>query len=224
MKSSNRIGNMFQIFIKGILAGIAIGIGGWLYIKTRETSGNLVLAAFLFSIGLILICNFGFFLYTGKICYALQKENQKQTPHFVIQLLIGLIGNYLGTLLMGTLFRLVTKIPEFVDSMIETKLSYAWWQTCILAIFCGMLIYFAVEGFAKIENPFGKYVVLTLCVAGFILCGFEHCIANMFYLSIDSEITIKSVGFILLVILGNSIGGLLVPTIRRCFRQNEVRK
>lgn len=224
MKSSNRIGNMFQIFIKGILAGIAIGIGGWLYIKTRETSGNLVLAAFLFSIGLILICNFGFFLYTGKICYALQKENQTQTPHFIIQLLIGLIGNYLGALLMGTLFRLVTKIPEFVDSMIETKLSYAWWQTCILAFFCGMLIYFAVEGFAKIENPLGKYVVLTFCVAGFILCGFEHCIANMFYLSIDSEITIKSVGFILLVILGNSIGGLLVPTIRRCFRQNEVRK
>lgn len=224
MKSSNQIGNIFQIFIKGILAGIAIGIGGWLYIKTRETSGNLVLAAFLFSIGLILICNFGFFLYTGKICYALQKENQKQTPHYVIQLIIGLIGNYLGALLMGTLFRLVTETPEFVYSMIENKLSYAWWQTCILAIFCGMLIYFAVEGFAKIENPFGKYVVLTLCVAGFILCGFEHCIANMFYLSIDSEITIKSVGSILLVILGNSIGGLLVPTIRLCFRQNEVRK
>lgn len=221
MKNSSVMKNIFILFIKGILAGISIGIGGWLYLKTREMSGNLILAAFLFSIGLILICNFGFFLYTGKICYLLKSENQKQIPRYWLQLIVGLIGNYLGALLVGTIFKMITQVPEFVYQMIETKVSYAWWKTFILGIFCGMLIYFAVEGFAKIENNFGKYIVLVLCVAGFIICGFEHCIANMFYLSLDNEVTIQSIVSIVMVILGNSVGGLLVPTVSLFFNHKE---
>lgn len=49
-----------SIFLKGILAGICIAIGGFLYIKARESTELIIVPAFLFSIGLILICNFGF--------------------------------------------------------------------------------------------------------------------------------------------------------------------
>lgn len=211
MKSSNFVKSIINVFVRGILAGIAIGLGGWLYLKTREISGNLILSAFLFSLGLILICNFGFFLYTGRICYLFKKDNLKQNPPYVLQLFVGLIGNYLGALVMGTIFKTFNKVPTFVYQMIETKVSYEWWKTIVLAMFCGMLIYFAVEGFSKIENNLGKYVVLVLCVGGFIICGFEHCIANMFYLSIDNTFTMNSVLSIMYVIIGNSIGGLIVP-------------
>lgn len=213
MSHSKTINNIFIVFIKGVLAGIAIGIGGWLYLKTREISHNFVLASFLFSIGLILICNFGFFLYTGKICYLFKKENAGQKPIYLIQLLVGIIGNYLGALLMGTIYKLVNSVPEFVYQMIDAKVNCPIGKLLVLGIFCGMLIYFAVEGFAKIENQFGKYVVLILCVAGFIICGFEHCIANMFYLSIDHSFTVKSVLSILMVVIGNSIGGLFIPCV-----------
>ena len=67
-----------SIFLKGILAGICIAIGGFLYIKARESTELIIVPAFLFSIGLILICNFGFFLYTGKICYLVDKMIAKR--------------------------------------------------------------------------------------------------------------------------------------------------
>lgn len=221
MKNSNFVKSILNVFVRGILAGIAIGLGGWLYLKSREISGNLILSAFLFSLGLILICNFGFFLYTGRICYLFKKDNLKQNPPYALQLIIGLIGNYLGALVMGTIFKAVNKVPTFVYQMIETKVSYEWWKTIVLAMFCGMLIYFAVEGFSKIENNLGKYMVLVLCVGGFIICGFEHCIANMFYLSIDNEFTMNSILSIIFVIIGNSIGGLIIPVCNSLINKRE---
>lgn len=213
---------ILKIFLEGIFAGIAIGIGGWLYLKTRDISSNLILAAFLFPIGLILICNFGFFLYTGKICYLFDKSNQRLNPPYYLRLIIGIIGNYLGALLMGTIFKLANNVPNFVYQMIDSKIEYEWWKTIILGFLCGMLIYFAVEGFNRINNNFGKYVVLVLCVAGFIICGFEHCIANMFYFSIDNQITFKSIMSIILVIIGNSLGGLFIPLLRKLFNEEKV--
>ena len=56
-----------KCFIKSILAGLAISLGGWLYLCVNNKMDNNILAAFLFSFGLILICNFGFNLYNSAI-------------------------------------------------------------------------------------------------------------------------------------------------------------
>ena len=104
---------------------------------------------------------------------------------------------------------------NIVKTMVDIKLDYAWWKLIILGIFCGMFIYFAVEGFAKVNNKIGKYIILMLCVAGFIICGFEHCVADMFYFALAGVYTGKSLIAILFIIIGNSIGGLFVPLIRR---------
>lgn len=206
-------------FIKGLLAGLCIAIGGWLYIKTRDTGSSSVLAAFLFPIGLILICNFGYFLYTGKICYLIDQFKNKSGSSYIIQLILGLIGNYISATLIGLLLSNILNVPAFVDSMVATKLSYNWWQLIILAMFCGLLIYLAVEAFAKVENLLGKYVILILCVAGFIICGFEHCIADMFYFAVAGVFSLESFGALMLIVLGNSLGGLLIPAIRRIINE-----
>ena len=52
-------------------------------------------------------------------------------------------------------------------------------------------------------------------MAGFIICGFEHCVADMFYFALAGVYTGKSLIAILFIIIGNSIGGLFVPLIRR---------
>lgn len=200
--------------IKGVLAGICIGIGGWLFISSKNSGASQVLSAFMFSIGLILICNFKFFLYTGKICYFGTEIKNKNGISYLIQLLIGLMGNYLGAVLVGFIISKTLNVPDFVNTMVETKLAYSWWQLLILGAFCGMLIYFAVEAFAKVENIFGKYVILMMCVAGFIICGFEHCIADMFYFAVAGVYSLDSIFAILLIIVANSLGGLFVPLIR----------
>ena len=51
----------------------------------------------------------------------------------------------------------------------------------MLAIFCNVLIYIAVEGYRSIENSLGRYLAVFFGVTVFVVCGFEHCVANMYY-------------------------------------------
>lgn len=75
-----------------------------------------------------------------------------------------------------------------------------------LAILCNILIYFAVEGFKR-----GQAVLLILCVMAFILCGFEHSIANMFYFSVSGALFAPiGITYIIANALGNLCGGYIV--------------
>ncbi len=205
--------SILTVLLKGILAGIAISIGGIIYLKAKEQSLSLIVPAFLFPIGLIMICNFDFYLYTGKICYLPQSFINKTKSTTIINLLIGLIGNFLGTLIMGGFLHFTVQPSEIVKQMVEVKMNYEWWRLLVLGMGCGMLIYFAVEGFKKINSNVGKYLVLILCIAGFIICGFEHCIADMFYFIYAFEFSFKALLTIILVIIGNSIGGILISLL-----------
>ena len=81
----------------------------------------------------------------------------------------------------------------------------------ILAFFCGMLMYIAVDGYKSKGNP----VILFLGVSVFILAGFEHCIANMFYFTVAGVWSLKALVYILVMTLGNSAGGMFIPFIRK---------
>ena len=56
-----------DFLLKGIYAGLMIGIGGTVYLSVENT----IIGSFLFSIGLLMICMYGMNLYTGKIGYIL---------------------------------------------------------------------------------------------------------------------------------------------------------
>lgn len=97
------------------------------------------------------------------------------------------------------------------------------WSLFILAIFCNILIYIAVENYNRSSHEAGRYLALFLGVVVFILCGFEHCVADMFYFSLADIWNGRTILCLLVVTLGNSAGGLLLPAIRswlngkRCF-------
>ena len=216
----------FNILIKGILAGIAISFGGFLYLRTAAISENTILGSFLFSFGLILICNFNFNLYTGKVCYLFDDINYYSSSKIVIKKIFGkiitllliLLGNLIGTLIFASLLKLVMidnsindTLMNILKNSVQAKMNYTWYQMIGLSFFCGMLVYIAVEGFKKIDNMFGKYVVLMLAIGGFIVSGFEHSIANMFYYFLSGNFSIMAILSLLLCVIGNSIGGLFIP-------------
>ena len=164
-----------KTILKGVLAGIAISFGGFLCIRTNAIASNTILGSFLFSFGLILICNFNFNLYTGKVCYLFDNKDKSLIKR-ILDLLIMLCGNLIGTLFFANVLRLVmadnainNKLMETLISSVNSKINYEWYQMIGLSFFCGMLVYIAVEGFKKIENNFGKYVVLMLAIGGFIV-------------------------------------------------------
>ena len=94
------------------------------------------------------------------------------------------------------------------------KLSDSFLSLFFLGILCNILIYIAVEGYGKIQHETGKYLALLFGVMVFILCGTEHCVADMFYFWMAGAWSGKAVAAILAITAGNCVGGVLLPLLR----------
>lgn len=203
----------FDYFIKGIYAGIMIGIGGVAYLAIP----NKIVGSFIFSVGLLTICMYGMNLYTGKIGYILINK-----LNYTWELLLTLIGNFIGTFLVGNLIR-ITRFSGYVEvakKLVEIKLTDNYLSIFILAIFCGIMMYIAVNNYKKVKDDFGKYIGIFMCVMTFILCGFEHSVANMLYFSVAGVWNLKVVLYLLIMILGNSVGSILIALFYNRFYKN----
>lgn len=191
-----------------------IAIGGTVFLSIE----NKVIGASLFSIGLFGVLIYNLNLYTGKIGYLITNFNLK----YIKELIITLIGNFIGACSVGFILR-YTRIYDniYKKSLIlaNTKLNDNILSIFILSIFCGLLMYYAVNGFKK-QTDFGKYLVVYLGVAVFILCGFEHCIANMYYFSVADIWSLKTLGYTGIMVLGNSIGSFIIPLCNLVIKEN----
>lgn len=199
-----------DIFLRAVMTGFAIGIGGVAYLSCD----NKYLGAFLFGTGLFVILSFGFNLFTGKVGYAVVNK-----PAYIIDLIVIWLGNLAGTAAMGGMI-LCTRasgIGEKAAALCETKLADTPLSIFILAIFCGMLMFIAADGYKSIENPVGKMLAIFLPVMAFILSGYEHCIANMFYYTIGMAWSLNALGYLLIMTLGNAVGGMFIPFVRKFF-------
>lgn len=199
--------------IKSIFAGIMIGIAGTVYLRVD----NNIVGAFLFSIGLLVICMYGMNLYTGKIGYVLINK-----LNYIYELLITILGNFIGTFLVARLV-LLTRFKSVSDravDLVNLKLNDNLLSIFILAVLCGILMYIAVNNYKKINNEIGKYSCIFMCVMVFILSGFEHSIANMYYISVANLLSLKSLLYILIMILGNSVGSILIALYYNRFYKN----
>lgn len=203
-----------KILFKSFLAGIMIAIGGTVFLSIE----NKVISASLFSIGLFGVLIYNLNLYTGKIGYLITDLNLK----YIKELIITLIGNFIGACSIGFILRytrIYDKIYEKSLMLVNTKLNDNILSIFILSIFCGLLMYYAVNGFKK-QTDFGKYLVVYLGVAVFILCGFEHCIANMYYFSVADIWSLKTLGYTGIMVLGNSIGSFIIPLCNLVIKDN----
>lgn len=192
-----------SILLKGIYAGIMIGIGGTIYLSIA----NQVVGAILFAIGLLTICVYKMNLYTGMIGYILENK-----LGYLKTLTFTLLGNLLGTIITALLI-LNTRIANIsirAREMAIIKISDNYLSIFILSVFCGILMYIAVNNFKKGEYFIIKYLSIFICVVVFILCGFEHCIANMYYISLAKAWSFKSAISMLFMIFGNSVGAIIM--------------
>lgn len=196
-----------KTILKAILAGMCISIGGTVYLLSQ----NKALGAMLFSIGLFLTLSFDFSLFTGKVGYLFSRD-----AAYLRELCLILVGNFIGAFVVGNLLLLTRLDLSAVQNICSVKLGDSPLSIFVLSIFCGVLMYLGVDGYRSIENSVGKYIAVLLAVMVFILSGFEHCIANMFYFSLGGMwVHGKTWGFLLLMILGNSVGSLLVSGARK---------
>ena len=199
-----------KLFLNAILAGLFIGIAGTVCMAVPHA----VMGAFLFGFGLLTIVSYGFKLYTGAVGYlAIQGKN---APRYLLELLLIWLGNLAGCFSVGFLVRQTRSFPGFAErvaNVCAAKAGDSFVSWLILSFFCGILMYVAVETFKRKEELSAtvRVPVLFLCVAIFILSGYEHCIANMYYFSAADMWSWKALGAIGVMTLGNSLGGMLLP-------------
>lgn len=203
-------------FLTGILAGLFIGLGGFLFILlSHYVDGELgkVLGSIAFSVGLFLVCTFKLSLYTGKIGLIYE---QKQDKTYYISLPIMLTGNAIGAFSLGYICWAIFKdlsIIETVNTACVTRTTLYtfndYLSLIVKSILCGLCVYLAVYCFNKNRlKPLGIFL-LVFFVFLFVYCGFQHCIANMFYFGFGNHINSYTFINLALCIISNSIGPVI---------------
>jgi formate/nitrite transporter len=207
--------------IMSIMAGLYISLGAQGFMVTYE---NLFLRAAVFPVGLMLIVLVGGELYTGNCLMTFAYLQKKITlGDYAKSLLQVFIGNLVGALIVVGLLYFGgvynnTALSETVVQIATSKLSLTFMQSLSKGILCNILVSLGVWFATTAKDTTGKILGCWFPVMLFVLCGYEHVVANMFYLPMaaifDHSITAANViidNFIP-VALGNFIGGgILVP-------------
>ena len=220
-------------FLKGILAGLAIGLGGFLYLLMCfliPGEGGKILGSVLFAVGLFLVCTFGLSLYTGKI--GLVFEGKKDAA-FYWALPVMILGNAVGAVGLGYLCFAIFQNNEgfmaVVNNAANSRLVFNefldYFSVLLRSFLCGFCVYMAVKLFAKDRlKPLG-ILSLVFFVFLFVYCGFQHCIANMYYFGFANA---YASGYaylnLVLCILGNSFGPIMGVVIFRLLEPKKAEK
>ena len=194
---------MLKTATGSISAAIMISIGGSVFLACSD---NRYFGAILFSVALLSICYLGLYLYTGKIGYLVEDHS----PRNLATLGVGLLGNLAVTFPVGMLVRrAIPNLGQRAQEICQLKLDQSFGSTLVRAIFCGVLMYIAVETFRSKKSPIGVLFGIPV----FILAGFEHSIADMFYFGASGIASGKIASFEVAAVLGNSIGSVILPLL-----------
>lgn len=198
-----------KCLVRSILAGLSIGIGGCVFLGMLGVSGGEYkwVGAILFTIGLFCVFTFGFDLYTGKVGYLVDNK-----PSYLLDLVVIIIGNFIGCACAGYMMPDSAFAVDVHAVMVDTKLTDPdYLRVFFKGIFCGVMMFVAADFYKTRKSYLGAFI----CVPVFILAGFEHSIADMFYFCCAGEFTVDALIFIIVVLLGNAVGGILIPLCRK---------
>lgn len=183
--------------MNSFLAGMCISLGAYVYLNVGGVVGSV-----LFSVGLLTILKMNFDLFTGQ-CGKLSSREITWMKLAEIW-----IGNFLGTFLVAFPLLLTPTGNVMADKAAEIvalRISNGPLVNFILGIGCGLCMYIAVATFGKVCTIFA--------VATFILCGFNHCVADMFYLNMGM-MQVSDLLVLIPTTLGNLVGCNIIPSLQ----------
>jgi formate/nitrite transporter len=181
-------------FFAGAYIAITAGcsnIAGYFFLAKPETYGlGKVLLGSAFSGALILIIIAGGELFTGNMLIVVSvMERRVAIPKMLRNWGLVYLGNFLGSLCVvfmtyhSGLFNTSTGLLGGVTIKIAAgKLSLPFHSAFILGIMCNWLVCLAVWLTYGVRDAAGKCIVIFFLMYMFVLSGFEHCVANMYYI------------------------------------------
>ena len=235
-----------RIFLLAVLAGVYVGFGGYLYIVVTSDASTYVghgvaavLGGLAFSLGLILIVLGGAELFTGNGLLTVSCLSKRIRVVDVLKnWFVVYSGNFVGSLLvLGLIFAAESytvydgSIAVRLLQVSSAKVSLGFWPAFARGVLCNWLVCLAVWLVGSAEDTTGKILAIVFPITAFVAMGFEHSVANMFFipfgilLSGNAQLVAKAgvsagdlslaglVGNLVPVTLGNLIGGALFVAV-----------
>lgn len=184
----------WRLLLLSFFAGMLIALGAIAsstaaHAVTDAGVARLIMGA-IFPIGLMMVVLLGTELFTGNALMVSAVAAGKIT---VLQLLrnwiLVYIGNFCGAILMAWLMATFGQLDigqgalaVFTAKVAASKASIPWMNGFVLGIFCNLLVCIAVYLGNTAHDTAGKILGIFFPVFGFVICGFEHCVANMYYI------------------------------------------
>lgn len=224
-----------KCFVLAILAGAFIAFGA-LYFCVFMGDPSLpfgvqrVVGGICFCLGLVLVLCCGAELFTGNMLLICAKASKKISwKGLARNWALVWLGNLVGSLLVVALV-FFADIPALNSGNVATamvniasgKISLDPVALVSKAILCNIFVCLAVWIGSSSRTVVDKVIGILLPISAFVACGFEHCVANMFFLPIGFALNLSGVGAlgaialdgilynIALATIGNIIGGVLV--------------
>ncbi len=184
-----------ELLIRAVLAGMMIAMGAAGSSVAAHAIGNVglarVTAAAVFPVGLMMVILSGAELFTGDCLIVMGTISKK---HRIVQLIrvlcVVYAGNFigagitaLGVMLSGQLNYSGGMLGAYTMKVALGKVSMDFGQLVISGILCNILVCFAVMMALCAKDVTGKLLCAFFVIFLFVTEGFEHCVANMYYIT-----------------------------------------
>lgn len=192
--SKSKMG-FIQSFMLSIMAGAFISMGAMFFLLIVSDSAlpfaaQRLIGGCLFSLGLLLVVVCGAELFTGNTMIVMSAASRKITWLAVLKnWLVVFFGNFVGALIMVGLVYLSNfqgmnggAVGTAIVSVAAGKMTPDWLTLFAKGIMCNFLVCLAVWIAYGSKTVADKMLGILLPIAAFVACGFEHCVANMFFL------------------------------------------
>lgn len=209
------------IAIRSLLAGVYIGFGCLFMVLIRSCTAlppaiSSLLSGLVFSIGLFLVCNADGELFTGN-CLVLYHVLDKKIDilEAIKMLCINYLFNFVGITLVAWSAMAMRFYPDTALMIASSKFAFGQ-QVFFGAVFCNMLVCLAVGMNFKTTSKLDSLISLGFPVTMFVACGFEHSIADMFFvwfINYRIESLLWVIFSMLKITLGNLIGGGFIASL-----------
>lgn len=183
-----------KLILLGIAAGFFIGIGAEASSLAMHGISNVGLArtvaGAVFPIGLMLIVLLGGELFTGNCLISMAVYDKKAKLKGMIRnLTIVYISNFIGAALMACMINNCGQLNfsdggagAFTIKVALGKVGIDPMQAIVSGILCNVLVCLAIFMAATAKDVAGKCVAIFFPIFVFVISGFEHCVANMYYI------------------------------------------
>lgn len=183
-----------KLFLLAVLAGFFIAMGGAVTNTAAHSIANVgaarIVCGLLFPFGLAMVVLTGAELFTGNTLITISVlDGQATVPGMLRNWSVVYLGNTVGAMLVaagcaygGQLNYSDGQLAVFTMRLAAGKCALPTGNAIVLGILCNVLVTAGVLLSLSAKDLTGRVAGAYLPVAFFVICGFEHCIANLYYI------------------------------------------